>query len=71
MFLGPRPNIGSAPRTRTELRRQSWVSNTTAACLVLERQTWRGADRITQVRLVFPSEAYELVARFAPRHIAN
>ena len=44
---------------------------TTAACLVLERQTWRGADRITQVRLVFPSEAYELVARFAPQNLAN
>jgi GntR family histidine utilization transcriptional repressor len=39
----------------------------TAACLVLERQTWRGADRITHVRLVFPGEAYDLVARFAPR----
>ena len=38
-----------------------------AACLVLERQTWRGADRITHVRLVFPGEAYDLVARFAPR----
>jgi GntR family transcriptional regulator, histidine utilization repressor len=39
----------------------------TAACLVLERQTWRGGDRITHVRLVFPGEAYDLVARFAPR----
>jgi GntR family transcriptional regulator, histidine utilization repressor len=39
----------------------------TAACLVLERQTWRGDDRITHVRLVFPGEAYDLVARFAPR----
>lgn len=39
----------------------------TAACLVLERRTWRGADRITHVRLTFPGEAYDLVARFAPR----
>ncbi|TAJ69845.1 MAG: histidine utilization repressor [Phenylobacterium sp.] len=38
-----------------------------AACLVLERQTWRGADRITHVRLTFPGEAYDLVARFAPQ----
>lgn len=38
-----------------------------AACLVLERQTWRGDDRITHVRLVFPGEAYELVARFSPQ----
>lgn len=38
----------------------------TAACLVLERRTWRGADKITHVRLTFPGEAYDLVARFAP-----
>jgi GntR family histidine utilization transcriptional repressor len=38
-----------------------------AACLVLERQTWRGADRITHVRLTFPGEAYDLVARFSPQ----
>ena len=40
---------------------------TSSACLVLERQTWRGADRITHVRLMFPGDAYDLVARFAPR----
>jgi GntR family histidine utilization transcriptional repressor len=39
----------------------------TAACLVLERRTWRGDDRITHVRLTFPGEAYDLVARFAPQ----
>ena len=39
----------------------------TAACLVLERRTWRGEDRITHVRLTFPGEAYDLVARFAPQ----
>lgn len=39
----------------------------TAACLVLERRTWRGADKITHVRLTFPGEAYDLVARFTPR----
>lgn len=39
----------------------------TAACLVLERRTWRGDDRITHVRLVFPGEAYDLVARFSPQ----
>ncbi|ACG77898.1 histidine utilization repressor [Phenylobacterium zucineum HLK1] len=38
-----------------------------AACLVLERRTWRSADRITHVRLTFPGEAYDLVARFAPQ----
>jgi GntR family histidine utilization transcriptional repressor len=39
----------------------------TAACLVLERRTWRGEDRITHVRLVFPGEAYDLIARFSPQ----
>ncbi|HEY8614716.1 histidine utilization repressor [Phenylobacterium sp.] len=37
-----------------------------AACLVLERRTWRGAQRVTDVRQAFPGEAYDLVARFAP-----
>ncbi|MFN3585720.1 histidine utilization repressor [Phenylobacterium sp.] len=36
------------------------------ACLVLERRTWRAGDRITEVRLTFPGEAYDLVARFTP-----
>ena len=39
----------------------------TAACLVMERSTWRGDDRITHVRLTFPGDAYDLVARFAPQ----
>jgi GntR family histidine utilization transcriptional repressor len=43
----------------------------TAAFLVLERRTWRGPDRITHVRLAFPGEAYDLVARFAPRAAAE
>lgn len=37
-----------------------------AACLVLERRTWRGDDKITFVRLSFPGDAYDLVARFTP-----
>ncbi len=39
----------------------------TTACLVVERRTWRERDRITYVRLVFPGEAYDLVAHFAPQ----
>jgi GntR family histidine utilization transcriptional repressor len=38
-----------------------------AACLALERRTWRGDRHITHVRQVFPGTAYDLVARFAPR----
>lgn len=38
------------------------------ACLVLERRTWRGGERITYVRQTFPGSCYDLVARFAPAH---
>jgi GntR family histidine utilization transcriptional repressor len=37
-----------------------------AACLILERRTWRGDDKITFVRMSFPGDAYDLVARFTP-----
>ena len=40
---------------------------TGTACLAVERRTWRGAERITRVRQVFPGEAYDLVARFGPQ----
>lgn len=36
------------------------------ACLHLERRTWRGAARITQVRQLFPGHLFELVAKFNP-----
>lgn len=36
------------------------------ACLSLERRTWRGDQPVTHVRLTFPGEAYDLVARFTP-----
>jgi GntR family histidine utilization transcriptional repressor len=38
-----------------------------AACLVIERRTWRGEQHITHVRQIFPGAAYDLVARFTPR----
>jgi len=38
-----------------------------APCLVVERKTWRGADRITTVRQSFPGETYSLVSRFGYR----
>lgn len=37
-----------------------------AACLSLERRTWRGKEPITYVRQLFPGDAYDLVARFTP-----
>ncbi|MDB5395075.1 MAG: histidine utilization repressor [Rhodospirillales bacterium] len=38
-----------------------------AACLALERRTWRGKQHVTHVRQIFPGAAYDLVARFTPR----
>lgn len=34
------------------------------ACIVLERWTWRGADRITHARLTYPGDRHALIARF-------
>jgi len=56
--------IGAAAASRAVAR--ALATPTGAACLVLDRRTWRGADRITDVRLTFPGEAYDLVARFTP-----
>ena len=38
-----------------------------AACLVVDRRTWREGRGVTRVRQIFPGEAYDLVARFGPR----
>jgi GntR family histidine utilization transcriptional repressor len=37
-----------------------------AACLALERRTWRASQHITHVRQIFPGTHYDLIARFAP-----
>jgi len=37
-----------------------------APCLVIERRTWRVAEPVTYVKLTYPAQAHELVARFAP-----
>lgn len=37
-----------------------------AACLVIDRQTWRGEQPITWVRQMFLGGSYDLIARFAP-----
>ena len=36
------------------------------ACLVIERRTWIGGKPVTFVRLSYPGEGHELVARFSP-----
>ncbi|MGX7707449.1 histidine utilization repressor [Methylobacterium sp. Gmos1] len=35
-------------------------------CLVVERRTWSAGRAVTTVRLTYPGEAHEFVARFAP-----
>jgi GntR family histidine utilization transcriptional repressor len=37
-----------------------------AACLVIERRTWRNGEPITSVRMTHPAQLYDLVARFTP-----
>jgi GntR family transcriptional regulator, histidine utilization repressor len=36
------------------------------ACLVVERQTWRGDQMVTAVRFSYPGDRHQLVARFSP-----
>lgn len=36
------------------------------SCLVVERRTWRGKLPITQVQLLYPGDAHQLVAHFTP-----
>lgn len=37
-----------------------------AACLIVDRRTWREGQHVTRVRQIFPGDAYDLVARFGP-----
>lgn len=37
-----------------------------AACLVIDRHTWRGDQPVTYVRQLFLGGSYDLIARFAP-----
>jgi GntR family histidine utilization transcriptional repressor len=37
-------------------------------CLVVDRRTWTGGKPVTFVRLTYPGEGHELVARFSPTH---
>ncbi|WNV07906.1 histidine utilization repressor [Tardiphaga sp. 709] len=37
-----------------------------AACLVVERRTWRKKKIITSVRVTYPNDLYQLTARFTP-----
>jgi GntR family histidine utilization transcriptional repressor len=38
-----------------------------APCLAIERRTWSGDTPVTWVKLTYPGETHELVARFSPK----
>lgn len=44
---------------------------TGAACLELERWTWRAGEVVTHVRQLFPGHRYDLVAEFRPSSTAG
>jgi GntR family histidine utilization transcriptional repressor len=37
-----------------------------AACLLIERRTWSSEGAVTFVRLIYPADSHELIARFSP-----
>jgi GntR family histidine utilization transcriptional repressor len=37
-----------------------------AACLLVERRTWRGTATATIVKQIFRGDAFDLIARFGP-----
>lgn len=49
-----------------EVARQALALKKPAACLVVERRTWRKSKVITSVRVTYPNDLYRLTARFTP-----
>jgi GntR family histidine utilization transcriptional repressor len=45
---------------------QALHQDSTSACLRLDRRTWRSGAGVTHVSLLFPGDAFDLVARFTP-----
>ncbi len=68
--------VSRVPWTAAEHRIRASAASPTAAlalriaegapCLVIERRTWRTEHSVTFVRLTYPADAHELIARFAP-----
>jgi len=56
--------IRAAPADATAARRLG-IGNG-EACLVIERRTWQAGRPLTAVRLVYPGDRHQLVARFNP-----
>ncbi len=40
-----------------------------SACLVIERRTWSGDQAVTHVKLTYPGDSHELIARFTPSQV--
>ena len=68
--------VGHVPWTSAEHRIRAAAADAGSApllkvprgtpCLVVERRTWIGGQPVTWVRLCYPGEGHELVARFSP-----
>jgi len=68
--------LARAPWTRAEHRIRARLADVRraallnvppgTACLAIERRTWSGDAAITYVRLTYPGQAHELIARFSP-----
>lgn len=61
--------ISAVPTLGEEAERLQVPAGT--PCLCVERRTWRGPERITYVRQIFPGDAYDMVARFGPTQTAT
>lgn len=55
----------SAVATRGEIARALKLAEG-VPCLLIERRTWSGDAPVTHVKLTYPGEAHQLVARFTP-----
>lgn len=70
--------LGSAPWTEAENRISAIAADARAArllelkpgaaCLCVERRTWRDGQGVTRVWQTFPGDRYDLVARFSSAH---
>jgi len=70
--------LDSAPWTEAENRISAIAADaraarllqlkTGAACLCVERRTWRDGQGVTRVWQIFPGDRYDLVARFSSAH---
>lgn len=70
--------LGSEPWTQAENRIGAVEADkatarrlqirTGAACLCVERRTWREGQGVTRVRQIFPGDRYDLVAMFSSVH---